>query len=238
LLETLKAFDKLAQPLKRVMIIGAGSIGTRLATLLEKKSIYTKIVEKNQLRCAELADQMNKVVVLHGDGSDQSLLIEENIQDMDFVVTLTDDEETNILVSLLSKRLGARNTITKVSRFSYLPLMSTIGIEQVVSSRLSAVNTILQHIRKGKVLSVISIMGEQAEVMEAQALETSDIVGKPLKDFPFPKGALLIGIIRKESIIIPSGSSVVEPDDRIIIFAKRDAVPSIEKILTVKLEFF
>jgi trk system potassium uptake protein TrkA len=96
----------------------------------------------------------------------------------------------------------------------------------------------LQHIRKGKVLSVISIMGEQAEVMEAQALETSDIVGKPLKDFPFPKGALLIGIIRNESIIIPSGSSVVEPDDRIIIFAKRDAVPNIEKILTVKLEFF
>jgi trk system potassium uptake protein TrkA len=238
LLETLKAFDKLTQPLKRVMIIGAGSIGTRLAALLEKKSIYTKIVEKNQLRCAELADQMNKVVVLHGDGSDQSLLIEENIQDMDFVVTLTNDEETNILVSLLSKRLGARNTITKVSRFSYMPLMSTIGIEQVVSSRLSAVNTILQHIRKGKVLSVISIMGEQAEVMEAEALETSDIVGKPLKDFPFPKGALLIGIIRKESIIIPSGSSVVEPDDRIIIFAKRDAVPSIEKILTVKLEFF
>ncbi len=238
LLETLKDFDKLAQPLKRVMIIGAGSIGTRLATLLEKKSIYTKIVEKNQLRCTELADQMNKVVVLHGDGSDQSLLIEENIQDMDFVVTLTEDEETNILVSLLSKRLGARSTITKVSRFSYMPLMSTIGIEQVVSSRLSAVNTILQHIRKGKVLSVISIMGEQAEVMEAQALETSDIVGKPLKDFPFPKGALLVGIIRKESIIIPSGSSVVEPDDRIIIFAKRDAVPSIEKILTVKLEFF
>ncbi len=205
--------------------------------LLEKKAIRL-IVEKSQIRCTELADQMNKVVVLHGDGSDQSLLIEENIQDMDFVVTLTDDEETNILVSLLSKRLGARNTITKVSRFSYLPLMSTIGIEQVVSSRLSAVNTILQHIRKGKVLSVISIMGEQAEVMEAQALATSDIVGKPLKEFPFPKGALLIGIIRNESIIIPSGSSVVEPDDRIIIFAKRDAVPSIEKILTVKLEFF
>ncbi len=238
LLQTLKAFDKQAQPLKRVMIIGAGSIGTRLATLLEKKSIHTRIVEKDQLRCAELADQMNKVVVLHGDGSDQSLLIEENIQDMDFVVTLTSDDETNILVSLLTKRMGAHNTITKVSRFSYMPLMSTIGIEQVVSSRLSAVNTILQHIRKGKVLSVFSIMGEQAEVMEAQALETSDIVGKALKDFSFPKGALLIGIIRKERVIIPSGSSVVEPDDRIIIFAKRDAVSSIEKILTVKLEFF
>ncbi|MBU3980566.1 MAG: NAD-binding protein, partial [Proteobacteria bacterium] len=169
---------------------------------------------------------------------DQRLLNEENIQETDFVITLTDDEEINILASLLAKKLGARKTITKISKFSYFPLMSMIGIEQVVSPRLSAINTILQHIRRGKILSSLSIKGEQAEFMEAVALETSEIVGRPLKNISFPKGSLVASIIRNDNIIIPSGDSVIEPDDRIIIFATRQAIPKIEKILTVKLEYF
>jgi trk system potassium uptake protein TrkA len=178
------------------------------------------------------------VVVIHGDGSDQSLLVEENIQDMDVVITLTDDEETNILVSLLAKRMGARKTITRLSKFSYFPLMSSIGLEQVVSPRLSAIDTILQYIRRGKVLSARTISDEQAEVWEAEALETSDIVGKPLRETDMPHGALVIGIIREDKILIPSGDSVIQPHDRIIIFAKRQVISKIEKILTVKLEFF
>ncbi len=238
LLDTLSIFNKHDQPVNRVLIVGGGRIGFRLATLLESKSIQTKIIERNPDRCALLAESLNKSVVLCGDGSDQSLLAEENIQDMDVVVTLTDDEETNILASLLSTRLGARKSITKISKFSYFPLLKAIGIEQVVSPRLSAINTILQHVRRGKVLSAISLKGEQAEVIEAIALETSDIVGKPLKNVSFPKGALVAGIIRKEDIIIPKGDSVIEPDDRIIIFARRQAIPRIEKILSVKLEYF
>lgn len=238
LVSTLSIFGKHVEPLRRALIVGGGRLGFRLARLLEERSINTKIIEKEQGRCTELAEQLNKTVVLHGDGSDQELLSEENIQDMDVVITLTDDEQTNILVSLLAKRMGARKTITKISKFSYFPLMSTIGIEQVVSTRLSAINTILQHIRRGKVLSDISIKSEQAEVMEVVALETSDIVGKPLKNISFPKGALVVSIIRNDNVIIPSGESVIEPDDRIIIFATRKAVPKIEKILTVKLEYF
>ncbi len=236
--QTLSAFDKTVKPPKRVLIVGGGRIGLRLASLLENKSIYTKIVEKSPARCALIAERMNKTVVLCGDGSDQSLMQEENIQEMDAVITLTNDEETNILVSLLAKRIGVPQSITKINKFSYFPLMSAIGIEQVVSPRLSAINTILQHIRRGKVLSAISLKGEQAEVLEVIALATSDIVGKPLKNVGFPKGALLIGIIRDGQAIIPSGDSIVNPDDRIIIFATRQAVVKIEKILTVKLEFF
>jgi trk system potassium uptake protein TrkA len=116
--------------------------------------------------------------------------------------------------------------------------MDAIGIEQVVSPRLSAINTILQHIRKGKVLSAISIKGEQAELIEAVALETSDIVSTPLRSLSFPKGAMVAGIIHKENIIIPTGDSVIEPDDRVIIFSRREAIPKIEKILAVKLEYF
>jgi trk/ktr system potassium uptake protein len=236
--DTLAVFDKHAEPLRRVLIVGGGRIGFRLAALLEKKSIHSKIIEIKPNRCTELAEKLNKVVVLCGDGSDQGILSEENIQDTDFVITLTNDEETNILTSLLVKRMGARKSIARISKFSYFPLMKAIGIEQVVSPRLSAINTILQHIRKGKVLSSISIKGEQAEVMEAVALETSDIVGKPLRDISFPKGALVAGIIRGKEIIIPSGESVIMPDDRVIIFARRKAVSGIEKILAVKLEYF
>jgi len=107
-----------------------------------------------------------------------------------------------------------------------------------VNPRLSAINSILQHIRKGKILSAISLKGEQAEVLEAMALETSDIVGKPIMNIGLPKGVLITGILRKDSVIIPSGTSVIEAGDRIIIFARREAIPNVEKILAVKLEYF
>jgi len=238
LIESLSIFDKQVEPIDRVMIIGGGSIGFRLATLLEEDSVYTKIIEKNPDRCTELAEKLNKAVVLHGDGSDQELLRAENVRNMDVVVTLTNDEETNILTSLLAKRMGAPKIITKISKFSYFPLMSMIGLDQVVSPRLSAINTIIQHIRRGKVLSTKSIRDEQAEIMEAVAMETSDIVGKPIKEISIPEGALVTGIIRNDTVIIPTGESVIEPGDRIIIFAKRQAIPKIEKILAVKLEYF
>ncbi len=238
LLDMLVVFDKRSEPLKRILIIGGGRIGHRLTTLLDQRSVSTKIIEQNPDRCNLLAQRLNKVIVLCGDGSDQGLLTEANILDTDLVITLTNEDETNILTSLLAHRMGARKTITRVSKFSYFSLMTTIGLEQIVSPRLSAINTILKHIRKGQVISDISIKGEEAEVMEAVALETSDIVSKPLKSVSFPKGAIVVGIIRKAEIIIPTGDSVIEPDDRVIIFANRKAIPGIEKLLAVKLEFF
>jgi trk system potassium uptake protein TrkA len=236
--ETLAVFDKDDQPLKRALIVGGGNIGFRLAKSLEKNSIYCKIIENNPDRCAEIAEELNRTIVLCGDGSDQVLLAEENIQDIEVVITLTNNEETNILASLLAKRMGAKKSIAKISKFSYFPIMKTIGIEKVVSTRLSAINTILRHIRRGKVLSDISLKGVQAEVMEALALETSGIVDKPLKKISFPKGAIVAGIIRNDDIIIPTGDSVIRPKDRVIIFARRPAIPKVEKILSVKLEYF
>jgi len=234
----LQIFDKYEEPVGRVLIVGGGQSGFRLAAHLEQKSIYTKIIEKDPDRCTNLAERLNRAVVLQGDGSDQALLVEENIQGTDLVVTLTPDEETNILVSLLTKKMGVRKAIAKINKFSYFPLMPAIGLEQIVSPRLSAINSILQHVRRGKVLSAISIKGEQAEVLEALALETSDIVGKPLRDIKMPKGSIVVGIVRGDEVMIPSGASIARPGDRIIFFAQREAVPKIEKILAVKLEFF
>ena len=236
--ETLAVFDKQDPPLNRALIVGGGNVGFRLAKSLEGTGIFCKIIDNNAERCTKIAEDLTKTVVLCGDGSDQALLAEENIQDTDVVIAVTNNEETNILVSLLAKRMGARKAITRISRFSYFPLMKTIGIEKVVSTRLSSINTILQHIRRGKVLSDISIKGEQAEVMEAIALETSEIVDKPLKQISFPKGAIVTGIIRKDDIIIPTGESIVRPQDHVIIFAHRQAIPKVEKMLSVKLEYF
>jgi len=235
---TLQALGKQEAPIKRVLIIGGGRIGYRLASLLEDEPISCKIIEKDPAKCDKLAERLNKAVVLHGDGSDQGLLAEENVGDMDAVVTLTNDEETNILASLLARRMGIRKCITRISKFSYFPLMTTIGIEQVVSPRLSAINGILQHVRRGKVLSAMSIKGEQAEILEAVAMETSAIVAKPLRNVGVPKGALVAAVMRQDHIIIPSGETVIAPDDRIIIVARREVIAQVEKILAVKLEFF
>ena len=235
---TIELFGKKITPLKSVLIVGGGRIGLRLAKLLENESINTKIVDSDLERCEELAKKTEKTVILHGDASEKNLFLEENVSEIDVVVATTDNDETNILVSLLAKEMGAKSTITKISKSNYFPLMKTIGLDKVVSPRLSAARSILRDIRKGKVLSAVSVIGEGAEFIEAVALKTSGITKKPLRKIAFPKGAILVCIIRKDEIIIPSGESVVEPDDRIIIFSKKEDIQKLEKLLTVKLEFF
>ncbi|MCG8564048.1 MAG: Trk system potassium transporter TrkA [Desulfobacterales bacterium] len=236
--KTLGIFGVKIQPIQRALIIGGGRIGARLASLLEGEGIKTKIIESNIERCKELSLEMKKTVVLHGDGSDQNIFMEENAGQSDVVASVTNDDETNILVSLLARNLGVNNTVTRIGKSGYYPLLNTIGIEKVVSPRLSAVSSILQDVRKGKVLSDISIFGERGEFIEAIALETSDITNRPLKKISVPKGALLVCIVRNGDIIIPSGESIVEPGDRIILFAVKQAVKKLEKLLTVKLDFF
>ena len=225
-------------PVGKVLIVGGGRIGTQLAKALEQEKIQIKIIESDLDRCHELSENVSKAVILHGDGSDQKLFMEENIGQMDAVVSVTDDDETNVLVSLLAKNMGVANTITRIGKSDYYPLLSTIGIEKIVSTRVSAVSSILQDIRQGNVVSDISIFGERGEFIEAIALETSDITKRPLKKLTFPKGALLVCIIREEKVIIPTGDSQVAPGDRIILFAVQAAVKKLERLLTVKLGFF
>ena len=223
---------------RKVIIVGAGLAGTALATALDQTKINVKVIDKDSEQCTRLAERLKRAIVINGDGSDRALLEEENVSHCDFMVAITGDEESNILISLLAKGMGAKKTITAVSKFSYIPLVSAIGIDTVVSSRLSAIRAILQYIRKGKIISVAPLKGEHAEAIEAEALETSKIVNVPLSKVNFPKGALLGAIVRDSEIIIPRGDSVVEPKDRLIVFTLRKAVPKLEKLLTVRLEYF
>lgn len=219
------------RPIRNVMIIGGGNIGLRTAALFEQRGYHAKLVDRNEERCAALARQLRKTIVLHGDGTDQDFLREENVGAMDVVVSLTGDEETNILTSLLSKSLGAARTITRINNAAYLPLVRTIGIEHSVSPRLSAVNSILHYVRRGKVLSSTSIKGDEAEALEALAQEGSRIVGKTLREVKLPKGALLLCIIRNDEVIVPHGDSVVQPQDRVIIFSTSKLIPRVEQAL-------
>ncbi|MFO7990364.1 MAG: Trk system potassium transporter TrkA [Thermodesulfobacteriota bacterium] len=236
--ETLKIFGIQMKPIRSALIVGGGRVGARLAAQMENEGIKCRLIEADKKRCLELAEQMDKTVILHGDGSDQKLFLEENLNQIDAVISVTDDDETNVLVSLLAKNLGVKNTVTRIGKSSYYPFLTTIGIEKVVSPRLSAVSSILQNVRQGKVLSDISIFGERGEFIQAVALETSDITNRPLKDIAVPKGALLVCIIRNGDIIIPAGDSVITPGDQIIVFAVKQAVKKMERLLTVKLEFF
>jgi trk system potassium uptake protein TrkA len=157
---------------------------------------------------------------------------------MDFMVALTGDEENNVLMSLLAKELGVKKTITRIGKLSYIPLVSAIGIDTIVSPRLSAVKAILQYIRRGKIISVAPLKGEHAEAIEAEALETSDIVDRPISRIKFPKGTLVGAIIRGDEIIIPRGDTLIKGKDRLIIFTLQKVIPQLEKLLTVKLDYF
>ncbi len=236
--DILRFFNIKNEGLRRVIIVGAGQTGTALATVLDHTKINVKIIDKDSRKCASLAEKLEKVIVINGDGTDRNLLLEENISDVDFLVAITGDEENNVLISLQAKGLGAKKTITRISKLSYIPLVSAIGIDTVVSPRLSAIRAILQYIRSGQIISVAPLKGEHAEAIEAEALETSDIVNMPLAKVKFPKGALVGAIVRGDKIIIPRGETVIRVKDRLIIFALQEVIPKLQNLLTVKLEYF
>jgi trk system potassium uptake protein len=235
----LRFFDLVWHPVRNVFIVGGGQVGSQLAQQLEENGkVKIKLIDRNPDRCRTLGQTLNKTVILKGDGTDQTLLEEENVADADFFIALTNDEEENVLSCLLAKRLGARQTITRVNKFGYIPLVTAIGLEILVSSRLSAVSAILRNIRRGKVMSAAALKGEEAEVLEFEALQTSDIVGRPLAASKFPKQALIAAVVRGDDVIIPRGDTVIKPQDRIIVLARKEAIPKVEKALSVRLEFF
>ncbi|WP_031484135.1 Trk system potassium transporter TrkA [Maridesulfovibrio frigidus] len=234
----LKLAGILSDPIRKVLIVGGGNVGLLLAQALDNKKFHTRLLDRDPERCAELSENLDRIIVLHGDGTDQDLLKEENVGDLDMVISVTGDEEMNILSCLLAKNLGARKTITRISNFAYIPLIEPIGIDHLVCPRLSAINSILHFVRQGKVISAVSIKGEEAEALEAIAQENSGIVGKPIMDLHLPKGTLILCFQRGEEVIIPTGLTVIEPNDRLLIISTRKNISAIEDALTTKLEYY
>ena len=236
--KVLNLFGKSEEAGRKVVIVGGGNIGMYLAQKLGEMNFQAKIVERNEQRCSFLAETLEKTLVLHGDGTDEELLREESIENVDTFIAVTSDEEDNILISLLAKNLGASRVISLINKPEYISLISSLGVDIVVSPRAASVSGILQFVRRGKVVSVTTLMEERMEALETIAMETSDIVNKPIKKIKFPEGAMIGAVVRGDEVIIPDGETIVKPDDKVIIFALHKSVAEVEKSLMVKLEYF
>ncbi|MCA1906265.1 MAG: Trk system potassium transporter TrkA [Desulfarculus sp.] len=233
-----RAFGLHADPVRSLVVVGGGAIGRLVAQEAAARGVKVRIIERNEERCHQLVDRLRGVLVLHGDGTDLSLLEEENIGAADVFAAVTDDEEDNVLIALLGKKMGAKRTISRVAHLGYVPLVSTLGLDLVVSPRFAAVGAILRYLRRGKVLNVAALRDEGAEVIEVEAQATSALVGRPLAEVRLPAGALVAALDRGGVVDIPNGATVVNPGDRLVIFLLRSVLAKVEKLLTVSLEYF
>ncbi|MBA2849192.1 Trk system potassium transporter TrkA [Thermosulfuriphilus ammonigenes] len=216
---------------KLVFIIGGGRVGFLVARQMEAKHIDVRLVETNRERCEELSERLSQSIILNFDGLDAQELIEEGIDQADLVIAVTDSDTTNILASLLAKHHGARKCITRIDRPDFIPLLGKLGIDIALSPRLVVASQILRFVRRGAILSVATLLGSEAEVVEIVVPPSKRFQqGVALKDLPFPSGAIVGAVTRGSEVIIPSGETILKPGDDLVIFSLREAVSGIEKI--------
>ena len=221
--------------LERVFILGGKQLGITCAELLEAQGVSVKLFEKGAGRAGRIAEILDKTVVLHADGTDQRILEEESIEGVDAYLALTNDDEDNIIASLLARRLGAHKVVALINRLNYLPLAQRLGVHTTVSPRLAAVDRILQFVRKGRVLSVTTFREEEAEALELVATEKSKYVGKKLRDLRFPRGSIVGAIVRPDGeALVPRGDVEIQPGDRVLFFALESVVPELESAFLVE----
>lgn len=214
--------------LKRVFILGGKQLSIWVAQALERMGVEVKLFERDAARCEKIARVLDTTVVVHADGTDEATLIEENVKDASAYLAFTNDDEDNIIASLLARRLGAKKLVALVNRLNYLPMAQRLGIHTTVSPRLYAVDRILQYVRKGRVLSVTTFREEEAEAIELVAAE-SRYTGKKLRDVRFPKGAIVGAIVRPDGeVTVPRGEESIQPGDRVIFFTLERVVPELE----------
>lgn len=224
----------------RIVLMGGGNVGYFLAKDLIKLGLTKNlsILENNRSRAEKLAQMLPDTTILHGSGLDSDLLEEVGVGDADRVICVTNDDEVNILASLLAKRLGAEKAIALINNQTFAPLLGPLGLDVVIDPREITVSKILSEIRRGRIRGVHSLADGRAEVIEAEALETSALVGKTIAKARLPDGIRIGSIHRKGKIISARSSTVIEAKDRVIIFALADMVRNVEQMFAVRLEYF
>jgi trk system potassium uptake protein TrkA len=240
LARALAAFGHEEKTARRLIIVGGGSIGLYLAQAIEERhrGVEVKLIELDRKRAAFVSQMLPKTVVIHGDALDVDILAEANVKATETIIAVSNDDEVNILASLLAKRFGCERSVTLINKTTYAPLIGTLGIDAVVNPRTITVSTILQHVRRGRVRSVHSLSDGFGEIIEAEALETSTLVGPPLRQAKLPDGVIVGALVRDGEVVIPHGDTVVRANDRVVIFAAAEAVKKVEKMFSVRLEFF
>ncbi|MFV8782886.1 Trk system potassium transporter TrkA [Microbulbifer sp. SA54] len=236
---------RLEQGYKRITIAGGGNIGLRLAHKLENR-YSVKIIEQDHDRCIFLSEELSNCIVLHGSASDQDLLLEENIEDTDVFLALTNDDEANIMSSLLAKRLGARKVMTLINNRAYVDLVQGGDIDIAISPQQNTIGSLLTHVRRGDMVNVHSLRRGAAEAIEVIAHgdnRTSKVVGRKIEDIDLPEGASIGAIVRERDgesqVLIAHDNIIVESDDHVIVFlVDRRHTRHVEQLFQVGFSFF
>jgi trk system potassium uptake protein TrkA len=224
----------------RIVIAGGGNIGYYVANAIEERqpSIKIKIIEHDRARAVAIADRLRRAVVLNGSSLDQQILIEADIKDADLMVALTNDDQVNILSSVMAKRLGCQSNLALINNPNYQDFTKTIGIDAHIDPRSVTISRILQHVRRGRIRAVYSVEQGRAEIIEAEAMDTSPLVGKPLRELDLPPGVRVGAIYRDKQVLQPDGSTKIKARDRVVMFAMAGNVRNVEQMFRVSLEFF
>ena len=234
--ETLKVFGHNEKISNNILIIGGGNIGFNLAKSIEQDfdSARIKIIEKDKNRAEFIAKDLNDTIVINGDGLDEDVLNEANLDEVETVLALTNDDEDNLMVSLLVEKFSKnKRTMALINKPNYYLLQSSLKIDDLIDPRMNTVSSILKHVHKGTIENAYTILNGEYEVIEADIIETSELVNKKLKDSNLPDEIRIGAILRDKEIIIPTSSYVFKKDDTVVLLSKRDQLPIVENLFRI-----
>jgi len=238
--QVLRELRRMDRPVRRVMVAGGGNIGLRLARALEH-SYSVRVIEHNKRRCELLAAQLGSALVLNGDTTDEELLEDENIADMDLFVAVTNDDENNIMSSLLAKRMGARRVVSLINRRSYVDLLQSGQIDIAISPAQATIGSLLAHVRRGDIVSVHSLRRGAAEALEAVVhgdRSSSKLAERRVEEIELPAGASIGAVARGDEVIMAHHDTAIRAGDHVIVFvADKKTLPRVEKLFQVSAGF-
>ena len=237
--ETLKAFGREEKISKKILIIGGGNIGFNLAKNIEEtlETIRVKIVEKDKQRAEYLASELNDSIIINGDGLDEEVLTEANLDEAETVLALTNDDEDNLMVSVLVEKFAKdqkdfddKRTMALINKPNYSLLQSSLKIDDLIDPRMTTVSSILKHVHKGTIENAYTISNGEYEVIEAEIIESSELMNMEIKNLSLPDELRIGAVLRDEKIIIPRSNFVFKKDDRVVFIVKKDSISFVENI--------
>ncbi|GJL92853.1 Trk system potassium transporter TrkA [Hyphococcus sp.] len=224
---------------RRVIIIGGGNVGLFVAKGLEKMgTMKIRLIEHDRKRAEAIAEELERTIVLQGDGLDRAILREAGVADAETVVSVTNNDQVNILASVVAKREGSRRAMSLINDLDYGPISEAVGVDRYIDPRATTISTILQHIRRGRIKGVYSLADGAAELIDAIALETSPLVNKPLREANLPEGVMIGAVYRDGVVQMPSGDMVINAGDRVVLMSMRENVKDVEQMFRVSIEYF
>ena len=240
--ETLEAFGHTEKVSKKILIVGGGNIGFNLAKNIEETldAARVKIVEKDKERAEFLASELNNTIVIHGNGLDEEVLAEANLEEAETVLALTNDDEDNLMVSVLvekfakdEKEIEDKRTMALVNKPNYSLLQASLKIDDLIDPRMNTVSSILKHVHKGTIETAYTIMNGEYEVIEAEIIETSELINKELKNSNLPDEIRIGAVLRGDKIIIPRSNFIFLKDDKVVFLANKDSISVVENIFRI-----